>query len=122
MCLCVEIDRAKTGQGRAYNESKKTLQNEDEVAQLLTLPYLSLWAVFLPTNCNQIMSPNSVMYLSTYLYAVQVKICLVGKYTSLNDAYLSVIKSLQHASLKIGRKLILDVRGSSKRKADKWRV
>jgi CTP synthase (UTP-ammonia lyase) len=39
----------------------------------------------------------------------QIKICLVGKYTSLNDAYLSVIKSLQHASLKVGRKLVLEV-------------
>lgn len=36
----------------------------------------------------------------------------MGKYTSLGDAYLSVIKSLQHASLKVGRKLVLEVRGT----------
>lgn len=34
---------------------------------------------------------------------------LVGKYTSLSDAYLSVTKALQHASLQIGRKLSLEV-------------
>lgn len=45
---------------------------------------------------------------------MQVKICLVGKYTSLTDAYLSVIKALQHASLQIGRKLVLDVSGGPK--------
>ena len=34
-----------------------------------------------------------------------VKIALVGKYTSLHDSYLSVIKSLEHASMECGRKL-----------------
>ncbi|KAL8772980.1 MAG: hypothetical protein Q9209_002000 [Squamulea sp. 1 TL-2023] len=34
-----------------------------------------------------------------------VKICLVGKYTALQDAYLSVRKSLEHASMKCARKL-----------------
>eukprot|EP01101_Sappina_pedata_P006767 TRINITY_DN3459_c0_g1_i1.p1 TRINITY_DN3459_c0_g1~~TRINITY_DN3459_c0_g1_i1.p1 ORF type:complete len:624 (+),score=278.94 TRINITY_DN3459_c0_g1_i1:79-1950(+) len=34
-----------------------------------------------------------------------VKIALVGKYTGLSDAYLSVIKALEHASFKVGRKL-----------------
>lgn len=34
-----------------------------------------------------------------------VKICLVGKYVSLHDSYLSVRKSLEHASMRCGRKL-----------------
>ena len=36
---------------------------------------------------------------------VQVEIAMVGKYTDLSDAYLSVIKSLQHACLAANRKL-----------------
>ncbi|KAL8825183.1 MAG: hypothetical protein Q9170_007894 [Blastenia crenularia] len=35
----------------------------------------------------------------------KVKICLIGKYTSLRDAYLSVEKSLEHASMRCGREL-----------------
>lgn len=34
-----------------------------------------------------------------------VKICLVGKYTTLQDSYLSVRKSLEHASMRCERKL-----------------
>ena len=36
---------------------------------------------------------------------MQVEIAMVGKYTDLSDAYLSVIKSLQHACLAANRKL-----------------
>ena len=36
-----------------------------------------------------------------------VKIALVGKYTSLHDSYLSVIKSLEHASMECERRLEL---------------
>ncbi|KAF8477598.1 CTP synthase [Kalaharituber pfeilii] len=36
-----------------------------------------------------------------------VNIALVGKYTNLHDSYLSVIKSLEHASMKCGQKLNL---------------
>ncbi|KAH0543043.1 CTP synthase ura7, partial [Trichoglossum hirsutum] len=36
-----------------------------------------------------------------------VSIALVGKYTNLHDSYLSVIKSLEHASMRCGRKLNL---------------
>ncbi|CED82916.1 ctp synthase [Phaffia rhodozyma] len=36
-----------------------------------------------------------------------VKIVLVGKYTSLQDSYMSVVKSLEHASMRCGRKLKL---------------
>lgn len=37
-----------------------------------------------------------------------VHIAMVGKYTGLSDSYLSVIKSLQHASFEVGRKLVID--------------
>ena len=33
---------------------------------------------------------------------------MVGKYTGLSDAYLSVIKALQHACLACSRKLVID--------------
>lgn len=38
----------------------------------------------------------------------EVSIVLVGKYTSLQDSYISVVKSLQHAALSINRKLKLE--------------
>jgi len=38
----------------------------------------------------------------------EVKIALVGKYTGLQDSYLSVIKSLQHAAIASGRRLLVD--------------
>ena len=37
-----------------------------------------------------------------------VTIAMVGKYTDLSDAYLSVIKSLQHAAMKVRRKLAIN--------------
>ena len=37
-----------------------------------------------------------------------VHIAMVGKYTDLSDAYLSVIKSLQHAAMAVDRRLIID--------------
>ena len=39
---------------------------------------------------------------------VDVRIALVGKYTGLSDAYLSVIKSLQHAGIAVGRRVLID--------------
>ena len=36
-----------------------------------------------------------------------VNIVLVGKYTSMQDSYMSVVKSLEHASMRCGRKLNL---------------
>ena len=39
----------------------------------------------------------------------EVTIALVGKYTKLEDAYASVIKALQHASLAVSHKLDLKV-------------
>ena len=38
----------------------------------------------------------------------EVNIAMVGKYTGLSDSYLSVIKGLQHASLAVGRNLVID--------------
>jgi CTP synthase len=38
-----------------------------------------------------------------------VSIVLVGKYTSLKDSYISVVKSLEHAALSCSRKLVLEV-------------
>lgn len=37
----------------------------------------------------------------------RVEIVLVGKYTSLQDSYISVVKALEHASLRCQRKLVL---------------
>ncbi|KDN37028.1 CTP synthase [Tilletiaria anomala UBC 951] len=37
----------------------------------------------------------------------KVEIVLVGKYTSLQDSYMSVVKSLEHAALRCSRKLVL---------------
>ena len=38
----------------------------------------------------------------------EVRIALVGKYNGLQDSYLSVIKSLQHAAITAGKRLIVD--------------
>ncbi|MDA0648403.1 MAG: CTP synthase (glutamine hydrolyzing) [archaeon] len=38
----------------------------------------------------------------------EIRIAMVGKYTGLSDAYLSVIKSLQHAAMAVDRKLVID--------------
>ena len=39
----------------------------------------------------------------------EVKIAVVGKYTKLEDAYLSLIKALKHASLHCNNKLVIEV-------------
>ena len=38
----------------------------------------------------------------------EVHIAMVGKYTDLSGAYLSVIKSLQHAAMAVDRKLVIN--------------
>ena len=45
-------------------------------------------------------------HLDTLTEAVHIG--MVGKYTNLSDAYLSVIKSLQHAAMAVDRKLVID--------------
>lgn len=42
-----------------------------------------------------------------------MEIVLVGKYITLEDSYMSVVKSLEHAAMRCGRKLILHVRALS---------
>jgi CTP synthase len=37
-----------------------------------------------------------------------IHIAMVGKYTGLGDAYLSVVKALEHASLELNRRLVID--------------
>eukprot|EP01133_Synstelium_polycarpum_P014368 gene14368-16955_t len=37
-----------------------------------------------------------------------IRIAMVGKYTGLSDAYLSVIKSLEHACMSVERKMVID--------------
>lgn len=37
-----------------------------------------------------------------------IRIAMVGKYTGLSDSYLSVIKALEHASLEIERRVVID--------------
>jgi CTP synthase len=51
----------------------------------------------------------------------EVHIAMVGKYTDLSDAYLSVIKSLQHAAMAVDRKLVIDWIEASHLEAD-WDV
>lgn len=41
-------------------------------------------------------------------FTSEVRIALVGKYTGLQDSYLSVIKSLQHAAIAAKRRLVVD--------------
>ena len=48
------------------------------------------------------------MALNLDTLTVEVNIAMVGKYTDLSDAYLSVIKSLQHAAMSVNRKLNID--------------
>lgn len=57
-----------------------------------------------PQKQSQHVQHPSFLSLRTAIN-VQVRIAMVGKYTNLSDAYLSVIKSLQHACLKANRKL-----------------
>ena len=56
--------------------------------------------------------PLHHLYCSIYRHdslQQEVKIALVGKYTKLEDAYISVIKALQHAAFSCRHKLSLIV-------------
>ena len=37
-----------------------------------------------------------------------IHIAMVGKYTGLSDSYLSIIKALEHASIEVQRKVVID--------------
>ena len=47
----------------------------------------------------------SVLFFREERVLDEVKIALVGKYTKLEDAYISVLKALKHASLHCNRRL-----------------
>ena len=48
---------------------------------------------------------SSVLFSREERVLDEVKIALVGKYTKLEDAYISVLKALKHASLHCNRRL-----------------
>ena len=59
-------------------------------------------------NTTNILSEWKKMALNLDTLTEEVNIAMVGKYTDLSDAYLSVIKSLQHAAMAVNRKLNID--------------
>jgi len=56
-------------------------------------------------NATNLLSEWRAMALNLDTLTEEVSIAMVGKYTELSDAYLSVIKSLQHAAMEVNRKL-----------------
>lgn len=59
------------------------------------------------SGMNRSMIDWARMAFKLDLFEDSVKILIVGKYTGLQDSYLSVIKSLKHASMAVERKLDL---------------
>ena len=59
-------------------------------------------------NTTNLLSEWEKMALNLDTLTEEVNIAMVGKYTDLSDAYLSVIKSLQHAAMSVNRKLNID--------------
>ena len=59
-------------------------------------------------NATNLLEEWKEMAYGLDLLEEEVTIAMVGKYTDLSDAYLSVIKSLQHAAMKVERKLIIN--------------
>ncbi|MBT6683922.1 MAG: CTP synthase (glutamine hydrolyzing), partial [Euryarchaeota archaeon] len=59
-------------------------------------------------NTTDLLSKWREMALNLDTLTEEVSIAMVGKYTDLSDAYLSVIKSLQHAAMAVSRKLNID--------------
>lgn len=59
-------------------------------------------------NATDLLSEWEKMALNLDTLTEEVNIAMVGKYTDLSDAYLSVIKSLQHAAMAVNRKLNID--------------
>lgn len=68
----------------------------------LTKPLASPYCTTLVTKWKEITERERTAFDET-------RICLVGKYTHLQDSYLSVVKGLKHASLSCHRKLVIDV-------------
>ncbi|KAK6501665.1 CTP synthase ura7 [Arthrobotrys musiformis] len=50
---------------------------------------------------------KTLVHAATTLHD-EVKVTLVGKYTSLHDSYLSVTKSLEHSAMHCGKRLVLE--------------
>ena len=59
-------------------------------------------------NATNLLSEWRKMALNLDTLTEEVSIAMVGKYTELSDAYLSVIKSLQHAAMEVNRKLTIN--------------
>ena len=59
-------------------------------------------------NTTSLLSEWREMALNLDTLTEEVSIAMVGKYTDLSDAYLSVIKSLQHAAMAVNRKLNIE--------------
>ena len=62
----------------------------------------------LDCNATDLLEQWRVMAYHLDTLTEEVHIAMVGKYTNLSDAYLSVIKSLQHAAMAVDRKLVID--------------
>ena len=60
------------------------------------------------SNATDILQKWRIMAHHLDTLSEEIHIAMVGKYTNLSDAYLSVIKSLQHAAMAVDRKLIID--------------
>ena len=59
-------------------------------------------------NATNLLAEWKEMAYGLDLLEEEVTIAMVGKYTDLSDAYLSVIKSLQHAAMKVERRLTIN--------------
>ena len=60
------------------------------------------------SNATDVLQQWRVMAHHLDTLSEEIHIAMVGKYTNLSDAYLSVIKSLQHAAMAVDRKLVID--------------
>ena len=65
-------------------------------------------ALGIDCNATDMMSRWEAMADRVDNLGAEVRIAMVGKYTGLTDSYLSVIKSLQHASYSVNRTLVID--------------
>ncbi|XP_076943916.1 uncharacterized protein LOC143614330 isoform X2 [Bidens hawaiensis] len=69
-------------------------------------------AIFNALNLSEVRKPNLKDWTTMAKYCDMlhepVRVALVGKYTGLSDAYLSVLKALLHASMACRRKLVIN--------------
>ncbi|TXT04922.1 hypothetical protein VHUM_04005 [Vanrija humicola] len=76
------------------------LQKRLDMANVVVPPEMS-------TKGDQLLQRWKQMCVGSERFFDSVSIVLVGKYTSLEDSYMSVVKALEHAALRCGRKLEL---------------